>query len=164
MKLPIPHALRRGYTLIELLVVIALGAAVMGLAVMILLSVGRYERRLDDESAQRAEWTRLTERMRSDMHTAVGYQFDEAAGAVELEQSDGSQVTYTLRDGRCERRVQDSARQHDELTTAFCLSPGGQLCVEPAEGGAGDRAEIALGRALLPIVTVVGSDHQLLHP
>jgi hypothetical protein len=113
----------------EMLVVLLVDATLTGVALLVLLTVIRYQSGVDRESQCHATHTRLAERFRADVHAATGCQaLGEPARGCRLSGASGRRIEYRLPGDRVVRTV----FEHERLVErdVFALPPGAQAALE----------------------------------
>jgi hypothetical protein len=113
----------------EMLVVLLVDATLAGVALLVLLTVIRYQSGVDRESRCRATHTRLAERFRADVHAATGCQaLGEPPRGCRLSGPSGRRIEYRLPGDRVARTVYERERLVER--DVFALPPGAQAALE----------------------------------
>jgi hypothetical protein len=166
----------RGVSLVEMLAVISASSAVIGVAIVMLATIGRADRVYDKRLNQQHANNQLADRLRVDIHAAEKVGWDEPKATLRLTAADGSVLTYAAEEGRWIRRKLASGEEEaeGELAGAYALPASVVVKVEPVEAAPGDRVRIewtlpaseasrGAPTTTVELIAVVGRDDRLLH-
>ena len=125
---------RRGMTLIEIVVVISILGALMSLGVVLLGLMLRADNAGSEALATQLSVSRLERQFRADAHDADAVAADDDAQRLELRQSDGRHIDWSISEAGIARQASDGASitMRDEYRlpdgeTRFTVGSSGRL-------------------------------------
>jgi type II secretory pathway pseudopilin PulG len=146
---------RCGTTLVELLVVIALSSFVLVTSAVVLQTMYQVDSQIRDDVALYASLSRLSIRLREDVHAANGPHLASAANTQDaklvLSTSDTQVTTYEILPGEITRTVQDE----DQVIHRDSFRLGED---HPASWNVHDRDDVKLISVIIVAAPGVGAD------
>ena len=165
---------RRGSSLVEVVAAMAGNAAIVGLAVVSLVALGRADRAFRDRADQRRAVSQFAEQLREDVHAAEQVAWDARQRTLRFTMSDGASIKYESDKQQWARRsIAEEGQGEGELAGAFAVPRRFRLSIDPASAAAGQTVSIAImvpaqhrskdEGAAAELVVAVGRDLRLLH-
>jgi hypothetical protein len=166
---------RSGSSLVEMMAAMAGNAAIISVAIVSLIALGRADRTFRDRADSRRMVSRLAEQLREDIHAAEQVAWDAEHRQLQLTLPGNESVAYRGEKQQWSRRtISKDGEDEGKLAGAFAVPRRFLLQVEPDSAAAGETVTIFLkirnqdrqdgdDNVVAELNAEVGRDRRLLH-